>query len=233
MHPCASASTAALLALAASALVSCGKASDQIPSSDSSTVAPSAPATSGLVVEDKNFSMPTQGTCKLGQRDGRAVPDPRCTPGAIDPAVTAANLRDTICQPDWREEAYPPVPVDGRMKAASARAYGLPADYDGEYDHLVSRMLGGSSEDPRNRWPQPGAKPNPKDRIEIALHEGVCKGMISLTSAQQALATNWPTAAENAGLVLIGDPNAPVEQSKACLRDNPSRCTTLHKAYDD
>ena len=57
--------------------------------------------------------------------------------------------------------------------------------------------------------------------------------MISLTSAQQALAANWPTAAENAGLVLIGDPNAPVEQSKACLRDNPGRCTTLHKAYDD
>jgi hypothetical protein len=119
------------------------------------------------------------------------------------------------------------------MEADSARSYGLAPDYEGEYDHLVSRMLGGSSEDPRNRWPQPQAKPNPKDRIEIALHEGVCKGMISLSTAQQALATNWVTAADAAGLHLIGDPNKPVEESKACLRDDPTRCTTLHKAYDD
>ena len=125
-------------------------------------------------------SMPAPGTCKLGERDGQPVPDPQCTPGAIDAAVTEANLAATICKSDWREKAYPAVEVDTRMKADSARAYGLPPCYEGEYDHLVSRMLGGSSEDPRNRRPQPQAKPNPKDRIEIALHEGVCKGMISL-----------------------------------------------------
>jgi hypothetical protein len=119
------------------------------------------------------------------------------------------------------------------MKVDSARSYGLPPDFDGEYDHLVSRMLGGSSEDPRNRWPQPQAKPNPKDRIEIALHEGVCKGMVSLAAAQNALATNWLTAADEAGLQLIGDPKQPIEQSRACLRGDPFRCTTLHKAYDD
>lgn len=100
----------------------------------------------------------------------------------------------------------------------SARSYGLSPDFDGEYDHLVSRMLGGSSEDPCNRWPQPEAKPNLKDRIEIALHEGVCKGMIPLAAAQNALATNWVTAADSAGLQLIGDPKQPVEQSRACLR---------------
>jgi hypothetical protein len=35
------------------------------------------------------------------------------------------------------------------MKENSARSYGLPLDYEGEYNHLVSRMLGGSSEAPR------------------------------------------------------------------------------------
>jgi hypothetical protein len=177
--------------------------------------------------------MPAPGTCKLGEYDGQPLPDPHCTPGAIDAAVTEANLADTICKPDWREKAYPPVEVDSRMETGSARSYGLSPDYEGEYDHLVSRMLGGSSEDPRNRWPQPQAKPNPKDRIEIALHEGVCKGMISLSAAQRALAANWVTAADAAGLQLIGDPDKPVEDSKACLRDDPTRCTTLHKAYDD
>lgn len=131
------------------------------------------------------------------------MPDPRCTPGAIDAAVSQANLIDKICKPDWREKAYPSVQVDDRMKADSSRSYGLSVDYAGEYDHLVSRMPGGSSEDPRNRWPQPQAKPNPKDRIEIGLHEGVCKGMISLSAAQRALAANWVTAADAAGLQLI------------------------------
>lgn len=177
--------------------------------------------------------MPAPDTCKLGQDNGLLLPDPRCTPGAIDPAVTQVNLTDTICKPGWRDKAYPPVSVDGRMKADSARSYGLPPDYEGEYDHLVSRMLGGSSEDPRNRWPQPEARPNPKDRIEIALHESVCAGMISLVTAQQAIAANWVTAAEGAGLQLIGDPDEPVEQSKVCLRGNPIKCRTLHKSYDD
>lgn len=65
------------------------------------------------------------------------------------------------------------------------------------------------------------------------MHEGVCKGMISLSTAQRALAGNWVTAADAAGLQLIGDPSKPVEESKACLRDDPPRCTTLHEAYDD
>jgi hypothetical protein len=119
------------------------------------------------------------------------------------------------------------------MKIDSARSYGLPPDYEGEYDHLVSRMLGGSSEDPRNRWPQPEARPNPKDRLEIALHEAVCAGMIPLATAQRTIAASWVTAADDAGLQLIGDPGKPVEQSKVCLRDNPSMCRTLHKEYDD
>jgi hypothetical protein len=226
----APASTLAILALTAGALAGCGKSGEQ-------TTAPPDPGLSAPVAspiaEDKNFSTPAPNTCKLRQSNGQFLPDPQCTPGAIDPAVTPANLTDTICKPGWREKAYPEAQVDSRMKADSALSYGLSPDFDGEYDHLISRMLGGSSVDPRNRWPQPAAKPNRKDRIEIALHEGVCKGMVSLVTAQRALATDWITAADEVGLQLIGDPNKPVEQSKACLRDNPSRCTTLHKAYDD
>ncbi len=188
---------------------------------------------SGPVIGDKNSPMPAPNTCTLDQRDGGVLPDPRCTPGAIDPAVTQANLTTTICKAGWRDNAYPAVAVDNQMRTESARSYGLPSDYEGEYDHLVSRMLGGSSEDARNRWPQPEAKPNPKDRIEIALHESVCASMITLATAQQALATDWVTAADASGLQLIGDPNKPVEQSKVCLRDNPSKCRTLHKSYDD
>lgn len=233
--------TVTVLGLAASALVGCSKSSDQTPSSESlpgsapQTADPGSPAraASGPVIGDKNTPMPAANACKLDQRNGQVLPDPRCTPGAIDPAVTQVNLTDTICKSGFREKAYPPVAVDDQMKKDSARSYGLSPDYEGEYDHLVSRMLGGSSVDSRNRWPQPEVKPNPKDRIEIALHESVCASMIPLATAQQALAVNWVTAADDAGLQLIGDPNKPVEQSKVCLRDNPGKCRSLHKAYDD
>jgi hypothetical protein len=226
------ASIVATLTLVASALMGCGTSSDQTAgigasagSGPAAGASPSAaaPAANGPVIGDKNRPMPAPGTCKMGQRNGLAMPDPHCTPGAVDVVVTQANLTETICKPDWRERAYPAVPVDARMKSDSARAYGLPSDFDGEYDHLVSRMLGGSSEDPRNRWPQTGARPNPKDRIEIALHESVCKGMIPLATAQRALAVSWVTAVEDASF----------DQSKVCLRDDPTRCTNLHKAYDD
>ena len=243
----APASTVAILALAAGVLVGCSKSSDQTPHSQTPhsesaassgpqiAAAPgsSAPAGRDPVVGDKYFPMPAPHTCMLGQRNGQLLPDPRCTPGAIDPAVTQANLTDTICKPGWREKSYPPVSVNNRMKMDSARSYGLPPDYEGEYDHLVSRMLGGSSEDPRNRWPQPEARPNPKDRLEIALHEAVCADMIPLATAQRTIAASWVTAADDAGLQLIGDPGKPVEQSKVCLRDNPSKCRMLHKEYDD
>jgi hypothetical protein len=111
----------------------------ELPSSGPPAVASpssSTPVASGPVVGDKNFPMPAPGTCKLGERDGQPVPDPQCTPGAIDAAVTEANLTATICKSDWREKAYPAVEVDTRMKANSARAYGLPPDYEGEYTTL-------------------------------------------------------------------------------------------------
>jgi hypothetical protein len=54
---------------------------------------PSVPVVSGPVVGDKNFPMPGARTCKLGERDGRVMPDPRRTPGAIDSAVTELHSR--------------------------------------------------------------------------------------------------------------------------------------------
>ncbi len=37
------------------------------------------------------------------------LPDGTCTPGAIDPAVTQANLRETICKPGYTKTVRPPV----------------------------------------------------------------------------------------------------------------------------
>ena len=77
-------------------------------------------------------------------------------------------------------------------------AYGYtdknPRDY--EEDHLISLELGGNPTDPKNLWPEPGASPNPKDKIENLCHEKVCSGQITLGQAQQEIATDWPTACQ-------------------------------------
>ena len=63
-----------------------------------------------------------------------------------------------------------------------------------EYDHLVSLELGGAPNDARNLWPEPGASPNVKDRLEDRLHTMVCHGTITLAAAQRAIAVDWLAA---------------------------------------
>ena len=41
-------------------------------------------------------------------RDKGQLPDPRCTPGSIDPIVTRSDIRSTICKKDWTATVRPP-----------------------------------------------------------------------------------------------------------------------------
>lgn len=119
-------------------------------------------------------------------------PDPSCTPGALNPAVTQATISKTICVAGWTDAVRPPESITEQEKAASMAAYG---DTDSmghyEYDHFVPLELGGATNDPRNLWPEPGASPNPKDTVEDTLREKVCAGQISLAQAQREIVTNW------------------------------------------
>ena len=119
-------------------------------------------------------------------------PDPRCTPGAINPAVTQHTIDQTICVPGWSTKVRPSSSITDKEKRASMAAYGDGGPpSDSEYDHLVSLELGGASNDARNLWPEPGASPNPKDTVENTLHRMVCDGQMSLARAQRIIATDW------------------------------------------
>ncbi len=128
-------------------------------------------------------------------------PDPRCTPGALNPAVTQARIGSTICRSGWTSSVRPPESVTEPEKFASMDAYG---DYGSassyEYDHDVPRELGGAVNDPRNRWPEPdypthsGFYLNPKDHLERALNRLVCSGQMALSQAQRLIAGNWVSA---------------------------------------
>ena len=137
-----------------------------------------------------------------------ALPDPRLTPGAIDPTVTQRNLGQTICRRGgYTRSVRPPESVTERLKRRQVRQYGYAQQVGHaglrlrhyEEDHLVSLELGGSPADPRNLWPEPhrvvgGWGSHAKDRLESRLHTMVCRGQLGLTDAQRMIATNWIVA---------------------------------------
>jgi hypothetical protein len=67
------------------------------------------------------------------------TPDPRCTPGSIDPAVTQANIHRTICVSGYTSRVRPSESQTERFKYDIAYpAYEMPRTEKAELDHLVS-----------------------------------------------------------------------------------------------
>lgn len=131
------------------------------------------------------------------------LPDPKCTPGAIDPSVTQDNIDSTICVSGYTKTVRPPVSVTEPQKLESMKAYGfddLPSNY--EFDHLIPLEIGGAPDDMKNLWPEPHyTNPNSfdKDKFENYLHEQVCSGSMDLKTAQNEIATNWVKYWNDAG----------------------------------
>ncbi len=138
---------------------------------------------------------PGNSTQPLGQRtktsgcvSQNALADPDCTPGAIFPDATAAQ----ICVPGYSSKVRN---VPDSVKNQAYAEYGIASHQPGEYevDHLISLELGGSN-DISNLWPEP-ASPVPgfheKDKVENYLHDQVCSGAISLQDAQSIIAHDW------------------------------------------
>ena len=113
------------------------------------------------------------------------LPSPTLTPGALNPDVTQATIRTTICVRGWTRTVRPPSSYTSALKEEQLRRYGLrgpPAAY--QEDHLISLELGGSPTDPRNLWPQPYPRASQVDRIENELNAKVCAGELTLAEAQ-------------------------------------------------
>lgn len=171
-------------------------ASPTLPGSET----PAAPTPSELrpVHDPGQVTGALTGACHY--RDSGQLPDLRCTPGSIDPAVTQANLQSTICRSGYTRTVRPPESETSRFKFDEAYpAYGVPAATKTELDHLVSLELGGSN-DAANLWPEEPPTPNPKDTVENRLHAAVCSGQVTLAAAQRAIATDWTTAEAKLGL---------------------------------
>lgn len=135
------------------------------------------------------------------------LPDPKCTPGAINPDVRQDTIDQTICVPGWTSTIRPPVSYTNKLKIRQIKEYGYsdtnPHDY--EEDHFLPLEAGGNSTDPRNLWPEPryddpGKTSFDKDKIENRVKEAICSGQVTLADAQHAMLSNWTTAEQVLGI---------------------------------
>ena len=116
-------------------------------------------------------------------------------PGALNLAVTQANIRQTVCVSGWTKTVRPRVSVTNKIKR-KLLANGERAQ-DFELDHLVSLQLGGAPANERNLWLEPYAGPcgaRVKDVLESNLKRRICSGTLTLTQAQAAIMANWVQA---------------------------------------
>ena len=190
------------------------------PTATTSPVRAPLPATSGVIDTGAGWTPaglegrpPSPGTCHdRTAADGYSLPDPVCTPGAVDTGVTQGNIGTTICRSGYADSVRPPESMTEAAKYQSMAAYDAPGSAsEYEYDHLVPLELGGSS-DVRNLWPEldsgspsqfdstDGFGENAKDGVEDRLNAAVCSGEVALAAAEEAIAANWTTAEAALGL---------------------------------
>ena len=152
---------------------------------------------------------PTETAPRVGP--SYLYPDPETTPGATNPDITQANIRQTVCSPSWSTASIrPPVAYTDALKAKQLQASMFkdktPSHY--EEDHFISLELGGNPRDPKNLWPEMWGTPaspltskgpfppeiigaKNKDAVENALHKEVCAGALTLKQAQDIISTDW------------------------------------------
>jgi hypothetical protein len=144
---------------------------------------------------------PAGGTCIPRTSNGYPVPDPKCTPGGINPSVSESTLTD----PAWRTRCIRNCESSESQKHVTYGWYSLasPPNNKGatqvcELDHLVPLEIGGA-DGLGNIWPQCG--PNnavlrdryfkQKDKVENYLADEVRKGRMPLADAQRGIAEDW------------------------------------------
>jgi hypothetical protein len=146
-------------------------------------------------------SVQSDGQCHEHNSNGYPLPDPYCTPGAINPSLTLAVLTN----PNFRTGCVRDQTSSAKQKDATYGWYGIkkPSNNVGrnqlcEKDHLISLQLGGA-DSLDNIWPQcgpDGASLNDryfkqKDAIENYLAAEVRAGRMALRTAQLGIASDW------------------------------------------
>jgi hypothetical protein len=129
-------------------------------------------------------------------RDRGRLPDRRCTPGAVDPAVTQVDIRSTICSPGYTETVRPP---EGQTEAFKSNLWpeagALPNPKDAVEDALNRAVCGGQVslaraqraiardwETAESRLGLGAAPPAPGPAPTVSAHAVRCRASVSTAS---------------------------------------------------
>ncbi|MFZ6655893.1 hypothetical protein [Undibacterium sp. TJN19] len=130
------------------------------------------------------------------------LPNPKFTPGDLNPEVTQENIQLTVCVKGYTKTIRPPASYTNKLKKVQISQYGYddtnPKEY--EEDHLVALSIGGAPRSEKNLWPQPRKSEwsaEKKDQLEFVLYKKVCANELPLKVAQEAMATDWIAAYKN------------------------------------
>jgi hypothetical protein len=146
-------------------------------------------------------SLPPKGKCAVRLRNGFPIPDPSCTPGAVNPTVALEDLSAT----NFLRQCHLNSQILASERAKTYEWYGInqpanniEADKICELNRLVPLELGGA-DSLSNIWPlcgPPGA--NFKQRyfeqkglVEAFLTNRVRAGLMDLAEAQKGIAEDW------------------------------------------
>jgi hypothetical protein len=139
--------------------------------------------------------------CTVRMSNGFPLPDSVCTPGAINPTVTAEVLEN----PSFRTSCIRGQATSEAQKSDTYRRYEIPhpspntgSTQTCELDHLISLELGGA-DTLDNIWPQCGPDGvalseryfKRKDGVENFLARQVREGKMPLDEAQKGIASDW------------------------------------------
>lgn len=113
-----------------------------------------------------------------------------------NPAVTQANIEQTVCVSGWAATVRPPRTYTNAIKRRLMRQAGIPSAQIRSYelDHLIPLSVGGSPRDPANLALQPWSGPkgaHAKDVVELRVHRLVCSGRITLAAGQACFRSDW------------------------------------------
>lgn len=169
-------------AVAGALLAGCTSATTHLPGPRVSASAGTSP-----------FRPAPPGHCQY--REPGNLPDPACTPGAPNPAVTQGTIRATICRSGWTATIRPATGYTDSLKARQMAVYGLGGAATGyEEDHRIPLEVGGNPADPANLWPEPWAGQygaHAKDAVENRVHREVCAGTLTLAAGRAIFTGDW------------------------------------------
>jgi len=115
---------------------------------------------------------------------------------AVDPHVTQANIKSTICTRGYTKTVRPSVQYTNKIKRQLMTAQHLPMTTIGQYelDHIIPLEVGGCGSCLNNLRLQIKAGANGaliKDAKENNIHASVCSGATTLKAGQQYFVIHW------------------------------------------